>query len=330
MARIGLVLGAGGIVGQAHHAGVLTALEEQLDWDPRTAEVIVGSSAGSVTGAVLRLGASAHDLAAFVCDQPPSPEGLALFEALGQRELDFPPLGLRHLARPWRAPSPQLLARVARRPLAFRPGVAAATLLPTGDVDITEFTSVLDDGRGWPDGLLVCAARRSDGQRVVFGRAGSPEATLADAVAASCAIPAYFSPVTIGGVEHVDGGVHSPTSADLLAGLGLDLVVAVSPMSAAHGRSITPDLALRYAAHRRLCRELDKVRASGTPVLAFEPGRRSLRTMGLNAMADDRSAPVVRASYRETRERLAALGHDQRLRTLGGESAIAATAEAAA
>jgi hypothetical protein len=52
--------------------------------------------------------------------------------------------------------------------------------------------------------------------------------------------------------------------------------------------------------------------------------------MGLNAMADDRSAPVVRASYRETRERLAALGHDQRLRTLRGESAIAATAEAAA
>ena len=49
----------------------------------------------------------------------------------------------------------------------------------------------------------------------------------------SCAIPAFFAPVTIGGVRYVDGGAHSPTNADLVAGLGLDLVVVSSPMSVA-------------------------------------------------------------------------------------------------
>jgi predicted acylesterase/phospholipase RssA len=70
---------------------------------------------------------------------------------------------------------------------------------------------------------------------VVFGRPGSPRARLSEAVAASCAIPAYFSPVTIGTKQYVDGGVHSATNADVLGHACLDLVIVVAPMSAAHG-----------------------------------------------------------------------------------------------
>ena len=62
--RIGLVLGAGGVVGHAFHAGVLAAVAEATGWDPREADVIVGTSAGSVVGALLRAGASAPDLVA--------------------------------------------------------------------------------------------------------------------------------------------------------------------------------------------------------------------------------------------------------------------------
>src|SRR6516162_6115815 len=61
---IGLVLGAGGVVGQAYQAGVLAALERETSWDPHRAAVIVGTSAGSVTGAALRAGVPATDLAA--------------------------------------------------------------------------------------------------------------------------------------------------------------------------------------------------------------------------------------------------------------------------
>ena len=68
MTRIGLVLGAGGVVGQAYHAGTLAALCEVTSWDPRQAEVIIGTSAGSGAAALLRLGLSAADLQRRACD----------------------------------------------------------------------------------------------------------------------------------------------------------------------------------------------------------------------------------------------------------------------
>ena len=70
--RVGLVLGAGGIVGQAYHAGVLAALEVDLGWDARSADVIVGTSAGSVMGTALRMGLAATDLAAWAVGAEPS------------------------------------------------------------------------------------------------------------------------------------------------------------------------------------------------------------------------------------------------------------------
>src|SRR4051794_11504493 len=135
MASVGLVLSAGGIVGQAYHAGVLAALEHDLGWDPRTADVIVGSSAGSITGTLTRLGVPASDLAAWAVEVPLSVEGAPLLDPLAdQRELDFPPFAGTDFLRPWRLPSPVLLARLARRPWAFRPSVALMTLLPAGRI----------------------------------------------------------------------------------------------------------------------------------------------------------------------------------------------------
>lgn len=299
MARIGLVLGAGGIVGQAYHAGVLAALEHDLGWDPRTAEVIVGSSAGSVTGTALRLGVPARDLAALSVESPLSDEGAPLLEAIGTEPMGFPPFDPRNILRPWRLPATALLARTLRRPWAFRPAAAAATLLPPGQVDITDKASVLDElvGESWPHGLWICTARRRDGGRVVFGRPGSPPATLAQAVAASCAIPGYFKPIRIGGVSYLDGGVHSPTNADVLRDERLDLVVVSSPMSAAHGRAGTADAPMRWAAHNRLEREVRRLRAAGTEVVRFEPSARTLAVMGLNAMAEDRSDRVTREAF---------------------------------
>ncbi len=158
---------------------------------------------------------------------------------------------------------------------------------------------MLDDlAAGWPEGLWVCAARRDDGRRVVFGRHGAPEARLSEAVAASCAIPGYFAPVPIDGRQHVDGGVHSPTNADVLVHSGLDVVVVVSPMSAAHGRSRSADAAMRWAAHRRLEGEIRRLRSQGTTVVRFEPSPATLSVMGINAMAEDRTAAVVEAARR--------------------------------
>src|SRR4051812_39246681 len=83
MSRIGLVLGAGGLAGQAFQGGVLSTLSEELGWDPRSAGVIVGTSAGSFSGALLRLGVPACDLAAWAAQEALSAESQRLVEMAG-------------------------------------------------------------------------------------------------------------------------------------------------------------------------------------------------------------------------------------------------------
>lgn len=314
---IGLVLGAGGVVGQAYQAGVLAALEREIGWDPRTATTIVGTSAGSVTGAALRVGVPATDLAASLYGVPTSRRGGAILRRiLPSDSTPLPTPTVRALLRPWNLPSPALLVRTVRRPLAFRPDVALSTLIPRGQLDITERAKGLDDliGDRWPEGLRICAVRRSDGRRVVFGRPGAPPARLASAVLASCAIPGYFRPVNIEGTDYVDGGVHSVTNADVLRSEGLDIVVIISSMSAAHGSANGADGWLRRTVHRRMEREIARLQTAGTAVISLEPGGDARRVMGLRAMAEDRSPRVIEAAYEETRLRvrsspfLAALG----------------------
>jgi NTE family protein len=304
---IGLVLGAGGVVGQAYQAGVLAAVQREIGWDPRQANVVVGTSAGSVTGAALRVGVPATDLAASLYGVPTSRQGGAILDRILPADSGpLPTPSFRALLRPWNLPSPALLTRAARRPFAFRPEVAAVTLLPAGQIDLTERARGLDEhiGDRWPDGLRICAVRRTDGARVVFGRPGAPPARLAPAVLASCAIPGYFRPVTIGGTQYVDGGVHSVTNADVLKNEGLDLVLIVSSLSAAHGNANGADGLLRRTVHRRMEREIARLQEAGTPVISLEPGPESRRAMGLNSMAEDRAPRVIEAAYEETRLRI--------------------------
>jgi NTE family protein len=298
--RIGLVLGAGGVVGHAYHAGVLDGLCDATGWDPRDAEVIVGTSAGSVVGALLRAGFSARDLAARSTGEPLSPEGAELLArsepAGGPARLPSRPPGRRGVPR---MASPALLMRAALRPFWMnRPGVMLAGALPAGAVPTELVAAGFRPlfGADWPArDLWLTAVRLRDGRRVVFGRDGGPPAHVADAVAASCAIPSFFAPVTIGGVDYVDGGAHSPTNADLVAEHDLDLVIVSSPMSVA-GNRLRPSLDLPA---RRLCRfylgqEAARIRRRGVPVVAFQPTGDDLRLMGMNAMDPSRRAPVTR------------------------------------
>jgi NTE family protein len=302
---VGLVLGAGGVVGQAYQAGVLAALEREARWDAREADLIVGTSAGSVTGAALRVGVPASDLAASMFGLPTSRKGGALLKQILPDDSPLPTPSVGSLFRPWNPPSPALIGRAVRRPWAFRPEVAAMTLLPRGRVDISERAHALHElvGDEWPEGLWICAARRKDGGRVVFGRDGSPRAPLASAVLASCAIPGYFTPITIAGTEYFDGGVHSATNADALRHEHLDTVVVLSSMSSSRGRPGL-DSFLRWSFHLRLEREIDRLEAEGTTVIRFEPGASSRHAMGVWAMAEHRSPRVVEAAYEETRTRL--------------------------
>ena len=154
-----------------------------------------------------------------------------------------------------------------------------------------------------------CGSTQSHWRPADASRSGATRASCRDvptAVAASCAIPAFFAPVSIDGVRYVDGGVHSPTNADLVADLGFDLVVISSPMSIARGGvRIAPDQPARRLARFALAREAAQVRRAGTPVLTFQPTGSDLGVMGMNAMDDSRSSAVTNAARESAHRRLA-------------------------
>ena len=318
--RVGLVLGAGGVAGGAFHAGMLSALEAVTGWDPRRAEIVVGTSAGSITGAALRAGLCTSDLLARAEGRPLSPEGTRLTDGLGTAS-SLPPL------RPSRerAPASQILATLGRavtQPFAARPLALLAGLLPEGAVS----TSIISEGVSllhldeWPDDpLWICAVRRRDGRRTVFGR-GEPRPSLPVAVAASCAIPGFFQPVEIDGLDYIDGGVHSPTNADVMRhrDLGLDLVIVSSPMSVAGGVRLAIDQAARRWSTLLLAAEVRRLRRRRIPVVVFQPTGVDAGLIGLNAMDPSKAGAIARLIHESTLRRLARADTKDRLGLIYG------------
>ena len=300
MTRIGLVLGAGGVVGHAFHAGALAALEDETGWDPRRADVIVGTSAGSVVAALLGAGFSSRDLYDEARGERPAWRARRRLHRSEQHAATLP-------ATPPVADvfnlvaSPRLVARAIAAPWTVRPGAAAAALLPVGSVSTDPLADRLRPliGTRWPDlDLRVCAVDLDRGRRVVFGPDGQPPTDLVTAVTASCAIPGFFAPVSVDGTRYVDGGVHSPTNADLVADRHLDLVIVSSPMSHT-GRwpAVGLDTFGRAIARAALRREERRLRAAGTSVIVIQPSRRVRTAMGLNPMQSTHRERTAECAY---------------------------------
>ncbi len=305
MSSIGLVLGAGGLTGQAFHAGVLAAIAETGDWNPATADVVVGTSAGAGMGMYLRLGITPDDMLARLEGRTLSAAGQAVVDRFGEPG-DWTQ---STVAREWRPPHPQLIGKLLRTPWKVRPEALLGVAMPTGRKDTELWTSALRAGAGtvWPtDPLWICAVRMDDACRVVFGRTGAPHTDVATAVGASSAIPGYFAPVTIHGRRYVDGGVHSPTNADVVRHEELDLVIVSSPMSISNNANLRkPSRALRGHFRARLGIETRKLRRAGHAVRVFQPSEDDLQVMGNQAMDDDRMVAVARQARETTLRRLA-------------------------
>jgi NTE family protein len=185
---------------------------------------------------------------------------------------------------------------------------ALATVLPQGRGSLDPIGSLVDavcpagDWAGHPRTWVV-AMEYDTGRRVTFGRGGAPAAGLREAVMASCAIPAWYTPVRIGGRRYVDGGTCSPTSLDLLAALELDEVVVLSPMtSLEYDRPGTVvgrlERRFRRAVTKRVLREAGKVSATGTKVTLLGPGAEDLVGIGVNMMDPTRREQVLETSLR--------------------------------
>jgi NTE family protein len=303
--RIGLALGAGGVLGGAWLAGALTALRALTGWDPAAAHVMLGTSAGSVFAGLLAGGVAAPRLLP-VAPAAGLPDDRWALARLAAEEVYRLPRRL-----PW--PGPGSLGLALR---ALREGAALRTLcgllpqgpLPTAPIEATVRQAV---PAGWAPRLdcWIVACDYGTGERVVFGREGSPAAPLARAVAASCAIPGLFCPVPMDGRLYVDGGLHSLSNLDLLGGRGLDLVVALNPMSGPPVRAGWSPLARLTAAMRRrgarqVAEEAAGLNRQGTEVLLLEPSERDLAMIGDDVMDARRAARVAETALATTAERL--------------------------
>jgi len=313
--RIGLVLGAGGVVGGSWLVGALDALESETGWSPSGADVIQGTSAGSVVGALTAQGLSPALMAAYVGggqlddvveleDRGDAHLARAGGEIAYRLQLALPPIGpgswrmaLRTLAQPTRhAPSALLSGWLPRGFMSTRP--------------ITELVERFVPG-DWPDhpNFRAVTADYATGRRHVWGREGSDPAPVGRAVAASCAIPSFYHPVKINGRRYIDGGICSASNLDLLKDEGLDLVVCLNPMSSL--AEITPRspgdrlaAVMRRQAGRRLGAEARKLREAGTDVLILQPTADDLAVMGPNLMARDRREQVIERAVRTTARQL--------------------------
>jgi len=309
--RIGLVLGAGGVLGAAWTAGALAALQERVDRPLGTVDLVVGTSAGSVLAAALRCGVGVDQIVEHQ-------RGSALAELPHLSQLDRDGGPLPPLPR-LRIGSPRLLASTALAPHRIRPWVAASGLVPQGRGQLRYLGALVEAilaqdtaaVAGWPAReTWIVAVDYATGHRMAFGRPGAPPVPLADAVVASCSIPGWYEPKSVAGRRYVDGGVCSSTSLDLVAKAGLDEVYVLAPMASyLMDRPWNPasqlERMLRRVVTLGLRREVRKVRATGTRVHVLTPGPEDLAAMGPNLMNPRTRLLVLETSLRTSAAALA-------------------------
>ncbi|SCL63073.1 patatin-like phospholipase family protein [Micromonospora chersina] len=207
-----LVLAGGGVAGIAWELGVLRGL---ADADPTladrviAADLVVGTSAGSAVAAQITSGVALDDL--YAAQLRPETAEIEV-------DVDTEKLFAEYAAVLTGATGPE----DARRRLGGL-ALAAQTVDPAARLAAIDARLPV---KQWPDRrLLLPAVDAETGDEAIFTRESG--VTLGDAVAASCAVPGIWPPVTIGDRRYVDGGVRSMTNADLAA--GADRVLIIQP-----------------------------------------------------------------------------------------------------
>ncbi len=258
--RRALVLGGGGVTGIAWMTGLLLGLAE-LGIDLTTADLMIGTSAGSVVGAQLTSGMPLIDLYA-----------RQLADASGEIAARMRFLDLLRFVAMSALPGDPQQARARLGHAALRARTVSA-----------EQRRAVIAGRlpyhGWPDRpLRIVAVDAANGAEMIFDRTSGVD--LIDAVGASCAVPLVWPPVTIAGRQYVDGGVRSVANVDLAK--GYDRVVVLAPIT---------------VAPRRADRPAEQLAALNGRGLLLSPNSSARAAIGGNMLDPAHRAPAARAGY---------------------------------
>lgn len=301
VSRVGLVLGGGGITGAAFQFGTLLALQLATGWDPNRAEVVIGTSCGALTGAMVR--GDQLNLQTFVGDAATREEVAdTLRERVFRRAR--PSGTLRWLRR-------GVLPGLRRPDLNLVLG-SPAVFTSLGLADwVAEATGEM--AAAWPSRPTVVVAYDLAGrERTPFGTEAAPPAELGAAVAASAAVPGVFQPVQIEGRWYLDGGIASGTSVDLVLGADspLDLIIVIAPLAAAErrpGARFYEDIFDRFGRSALEAEvSLVKQRWPRTDILVLRPDQRVLAVTRPNPMSTEAAVPAFLRTIRSMKHELAA------------------------
>ena len=281
-----LVLGGGGVLGETWMTALLAGFEQETRFDLRQCEGFVGTSAGSIVSAALVAGKRPRERLDGFPEQPPVEEAQ---DAGGGSALgNLVRLGL---AAGGAAAAPA--AALALRSTAFGGALVRRVALngiPRGRRSLRGLGRSLEQAGARFDGrLTVSAVDLASGRRVMFGSPDAPEASVGDAVEASCAIPGVFRPIEIGERLYVDGGAWSPTNMDTVDPARGTRVLCLNPTG-----SIGPFGALSRAAAGI---EALTIERRGAQVTTVSPDAASAAAMGANLMDPGPRRGVAKAAF---------------------------------
>ena len=271
-----LVLAGGGPVGIGWEAGMLKGLADE-GIRLADADLIVGTSAGSVVGTQIASGVTPAELfneqLTRVSDAESAPDFTLDLETL--IEIGKLWIGGAEVTETVRAKIGAL-------------AVKAKTL------DEEQWTATFKDSLDsteWPEKrLIITSVDVNTGEFLRWDRtSGVP---LALAVAASCSVPGILPPVTIDDRRYMDGGVRSVSNADLAR--DYDRVIVIAPSGAA-------DNPFDHNTLRELEAEVAELRAGGSTVAMFLPDAEALTASGPNRMDVAFLRPAADAGVRQAR-----------------------------
>ena len=273
-----LVLGGGGPVGVAWESGLAVGLA-QAGVVVGDADLIVGTSAGSIVGSRLALGMDLPELAASVGRPLPVSEGTTR---------DTHTLMTTWADAYGRGLSPaEVLAELGQLSL------SAQTIDEASFLAAEVFAQLA--GHDWPASFRCTAVDTKTGTLHVWDQAaGVP---LVAGVASSCSVPGVFPAVSINGSRYMDGGMRTPLNADVAAGHSAVIAVSCLPLALPEGFSDPMFDAILGQTQA----ELAAVREAGGALGTIEPGEEFLEVSGwgANLMDPGRAAPAYQAGLRQ-------------------------------
>lgn len=280
-------MGGGGVTGAAYEIAALMALRMATGFEANDADVVVGTSAGSFVTALLRHDRLGLDWLVWPGDTRDDVAGRIAGHVYTRDSRVKVGPWLRHgVLKGLRRPG---LTMLLGSPARYSSGGLAQWVRN----EIGEHAA-----ETWPDTpTVVTAFDIAAGRRVAFGTELAPDVGMADAVAASSAIPLLFRPWDIDGRLYVDGGVASGTHADLVLGAPepLDLVIVLAPMAAEEDREGAwfHERMFDRVGRTALGDEITRIRDTWpeTDVLVLRPSRHALAAMRPNPMDTAAAVP---------------------------------------